>query len=321
MGKEKGFQVDSFDSVQRRYWTALDAVVARLEQDRYVLAVVLYGSLARGEAWDKSDIDLTIIEQDGLKQDTRSTWLVQDGINIFATVISRNRFKRELEGALQGSIVHSIRSQSKLLFSKDASIVAWFEESERIGARDQDMQLLRAASVVPYYVEKAQKWFCAKHDLDYCFLWIMYVVNNLARVEVVLNGEAPGREAIHQALKINPAFFDAVYVDLIHGPKSEEQIRQALDMIDAYLVERAHRLFKPVLDYLAEANGLCTASDLDMHFRKKVQTSTLAGVYEWLADKQIIEKLAAPLRLTKKSQVVLEEPAYFYDPEPDWEEV
>jgi predicted nucleotidyltransferase len=313
--------VTSFDSVHERYWAALDAVVARLEQDRYILAAVLYGSLARGEAWDKSDIDLTIIEQDGLKQNTRSAWLVQDGINIFATVISRNRFKRELEGALQGSIVHSVRSQSKLLFSKDASIAAWFEESERIGARDQDMQLLSAVSGVTYPLEKAQKWFYAKHDLEYCFLWIMYVANNLARVEAVLNGEAPGREAIHQALMYNPTFFNAIYTDLIHGPKSEARLQQALDMIDTYLVERAHRLFKPVLDYLAEANALCTASDLDAHFRKKVRTVTLYGIYEWLAEHKIIEKLAAPVRLTKKSQVVLEEPAYFYDAEPDWEEM
>ena len=78
--------MSTLDSVQQRYWAALDAVVARLERDRYILAAVLYGSLARGEAWEKSDIDLTIIEQDGLKQGTRPAWLVQDGINIFCTV-------------------------------------------------------------------------------------------------------------------------------------------------------------------------------------------------------------------------------------------
>lgn len=50
--------------VQGRYQAALDALVARLKQDRYVLAAVLYGSLARGEAWERSDIDLTIILRD-----------------------------------------------------------------------------------------------------------------------------------------------------------------------------------------------------------------------------------------------------------------
>jgi hypothetical protein len=35
-----------------------------------------------------------------------------------------------------------------------------------------------------------------------------------------------------------------------------------------------------------------------------------------LARQGIIQKLAAPIRLAKKSQVALEEPAYFYNSEP-----
>jgi hypothetical protein len=159
-----------------------------------------------------------------------------------------------------------------------------------------------------------------KKDLNYSFLWLLNVVNDLARVEVVLNSEAPGREVIHQALKYNPSFFNAVYTDLINGPKGEQAIQQALDMIDAYLEERAGRLFKPVLDYLAEADGIRTASELNAYFRKKVQMGDLVWVYKWLAQKGIIEKVASPIRLTKKSQVALEEPAYYYDADIlDWD--
>ena len=307
-------------NVQQRYQAALDTLVTKLKQDRYVLAAVLYGSLVRGEAWEKSDIDLNIILRDGLERKAQYYWLVEDGINISASVVSRNRFKRTMEGVLQGSFVHSIRSQSKLLFSKDESIAAWFEESERIGARDQEFQLLKTASWVPPLLDKAEKWFYVKDDLDYSFLWIMHVVNQVARVEVVLNGEAPSREVIHQALKYNPSFFKAVYTNLINGPKDRPTIQNALDMIDAYLEERAERLFKPVLDYLTEADGPRTASELDAYFKKKVGEAELFSVYEWLARKDIIEKIAAPIRLTKKSQVTLEEPAYYYDGDVcDWE--
>jgi predicted nucleotidyltransferase len=44
--------------VLERYQAALDRVVDKLQADYYVLAAVLYGSLARGDAWEKSDIDL-----------------------------------------------------------------------------------------------------------------------------------------------------------------------------------------------------------------------------------------------------------------------
>lgn len=308
--------------VQARFQAALDALVTKLEADYYVLAAIVYGSLARGEAWVKSDIDLEIIVRDGTlrgRGHPSHYWLSEDGINISADVIPRSEFKRYLDGALQGSLVHSVRSQSRLLFSKDESIAAWLRESDRIGARDQDYQLLRVASSVPYYLAKAEKWFYVKNDVDYSFVWIMYTVNKLAQVEVVLHGEAPSREVIHQALQYNPDFFTAVYTDLINGPKDGGAVQEALEKIDAYLRARVERLYKPLLDYLAEADGPRAVSEINAHFRKKVGRGDLLEVCEWLVHQGVIEKVASPVRLTRKSLVTLEEPAYHYDDLSDWE--
>jgi predicted nucleotidyltransferase len=307
--------------VQERYQAALAQLISKLEEDYYVLAAVLYGSLARGEAWERSDIDLFIILRDGQERETRHVWIVEDDINIAADVMSRNQYKRALEGSLQGSWLHSIRSQSKLLFCKDESIAAWLKESDRVGAHDQELQLLRTAAEVPWTLDKATKWFYIKRDLNYALVWILHTVNTLARLEVLLNGAAPGREALDQALKYNPAFFESVYTGLINGPKTEETIGAALERIDTYLAERASRIYKPVLDYLAQANGLCTAAELSAYFKKKVQVDELGGVYEWLARKGMIQKLSSPIHLTRKSQVTLDEPAYYYDAVnlSDWE--
>ncbi len=310
--------------VQERYEAALAQFVTRLEEDYYVLAAVLFGSMARGEAWERSDIDLIVILRDGQERETRHLWVVEDDINFSAEVITRNQFRRELEGALQGSMTHSIRSQFRLLFTKDESISAWLKEDDRVGTHDQEMQLLRTLAEVPWTLDKSHKWFEYKHDLNYALVWILQTVNTLARLEVLLNGKVPGREALDQALQTNPAFFQAVYIDLINGPKTEAAIGAALEQIEGYLRERAPRLFKPVLDYLGAAGGLCTAAELDAYFKKKIQGSPwtqLGGVYEWLAREGIIQKLSSPVHLTRKSQVTLDEPAYYYDAVQlsDWE--
>jgi predicted nucleotidyltransferase len=299
--------------VQERYHAALAKVTARLEEDYYVLAAVLYGSLARGEAWEKSDIDLMIILRDGQERANREWWLVEDDINIFAFAVTRNEFKRSLDKDLQGSFMHSIRAQFKILFSKDETIEQWLTESSRIGEHDRAFQLLESVANVPGCLDKAQKWFLVKQDLNYAFLWILFAVHHLARIEVVLNGEAPGREVLDQALKMNPGFFQRVYIDLINGPKTHETIQAALDQIDSYLEERAGIIFKPILDYLAGAQGPCTASDLNAYFKKKVPGAELYGAFEWLARRSIIHKLSSPVRLTRKSTISLEEPAYYYE--------
>ena len=304
--------------VKQRYQRALDSLTASLEQDFYVLAAVVYGSVARGEPWERSDIDIEIIMQDDLGWEHRYQWLVVDGINISASIVSRNRFKRLYEGALQGSFSHSIHAQSKLLFCKDESIKAWFTETDRIGERDQVYQRLRTAANVIPSLRKAEKWLQAKDDPDYCLVWLLYVVNSLAQVEVVLNGEAPDREVIHQALKYNPTFFNTLYTDLIQGPKTKERLEQALTLADGYFTERIECLFKPILDYLAEADSARSVFDLKAHFQKKTQIEIHLYTYEWLAEKGIIEKVTSPLRLTKKSRVDLETPAYFYSRDPGW---
>jgi hypothetical protein len=179
---------------------------------------------------------------------------------------------------------------------------------------------MRLASGVVPLLDKAEKWLYVKDDVHYAFVWTMYVVNALARVEVVLNGEAPGREVIHQALKFNPTFFQAVYGDLIDGPKTKERVQQTLDQINAYLEERSETLFGPVLEVLNQANGMRTAEELDAYFAKKVQSRDLFWCYEWLARRGIIDRVSSPVRLTRKSQATLEEPAYTYEGDPsDWE--
>jgi predicted nucleotidyltransferase len=308
-------------SVIDRFQAAVDRLAARLEEDFYVLAAVLYGSVARGEPWERSDIDLIVILRDGQERENRALWLVEDDLNVSTELVTRNRFKRQLDGALQGSITHSVRSQFRLLFSKDDSIAAWLSEPAQIGKYDQQLQLLRTTADVFWLLDKAEKWLYVKRDLNYSLIWILYTVNTLARVEVVQNGEAPGREALDQALGFNPAFFKAVYIDLINGPKTDECLAGALGMINTYLEERTELLFGPVLEYLAQANGLCTAAEMNAFFRKKAQANNLEGVYEWLARKGIIQKLASPVHLTRKSQVTLDEPAYYYDKVDlaDWE--
>jgi hypothetical protein len=160
---------------------------------------------------------------------------------------------------------------------------------------------------------KAEKWLYTRKDVAYSFLWLMYCVNNLAAIEVLLHGELTSREVIPQALKLNPAFFNRVYLDLVNSRKDETTVQRAIDLVNAFLESKIHTLFGPVLDHLREAGGTLTTTELDAYFRKQVQDESLSGVYEWLAYKGIIQKLPSPVRLTQRSSVTVDEAAYYYD--------
>ncbi len=300
------------ENVQQRFAEALESFVARVKQDPYVIAALLFGSLAYDQVWEKSDIDIILVGKDERKPE-RSYALVENGINIHIIMLSRSKFKQALEGSLQSSFFHSSFSKSTLLFSRDESLREYYDNVKRVGARDREMQLLRTSGGTIYSLAKAEKWFYVKRDLEYSFLWILYTVDSLAKIEVLLHSEVTGREVIQRALQINPDLFHALYTDLIHGPKTAQAIQEALDRINGYLDEKAMLLFRPILDYLAESGGARSATEIDEYFKKRAQTETLSFVCEWLADKDIIRKVSAPLFLTEKSRVAVEEAAYYYD--------
>jgi hypothetical protein len=239
---------------------------------------------------------------------------VENGVNIHANVLSRSRFKQLTEGALQGSFWHSYFAYSTLLYTTDDTIRAYYENVRSVGAHDRQMQMMKAGNSAVATLAKAEKWLFVRKDVTYSFLWIMYTIQYLAEIEVLHNCVVPGREVIPQALKLNPQFFGKVYVDLVHGPKNEAAIQQALNMINEYIDCKLYDLFMPILDYLQQEGGVRTTTELVTYFRKQVQAEwPLSNAFEFLADKGVMQKVPNPVRLTQKSQVMVDEAAYYYD--------
>jgi hypothetical protein len=141
----------------------------------------------------------------------------------------------------------------------------------------------------------------------------MYTVQHLATIEVLLHGELTSREVVPQALKLNPSFFNRVYSDLIQRPKDEASVRDAIDLMNAYIDEKHATLFGPIVAYLRDEGAIRTTSEIDLYFANQVQADSLVVVYEWLADKGILRKVPSPVRLTRKSQVTVDEAAYYLD--------
>lgn len=302
---------DEFAETVALYSRALDAFIAKVKQDRYIIAAILYGSLSHDTVWRKSDIDIMLVGRD--EKPVRHFCLVENGVNIHADLVPRSKFKGTIEGALQGTFMHSAFALSTLIYTTDDSIRELYLNAQSVGARDRQLRLLVSGAGVLYTLAKAEKWLLTRKDVSYSFLWIMYTIKYLAEIEVLLKGEITSREVIPQAAKINPTLFNAIYHDLIHGKKDEVTIQQALDLINGYLDQNLLLLFSPVLDYLQEAHGIRTTSEIDEYFRKQVQDQPLSNIYEWLADKGVIQKVPSPVRLTVKSQITVDEAAYYYD--------
>ena len=317
--KPKHEQVRLKDDVHAQIHSALDSLTERLEGDRYILAAILNNDLTEDNVWEKTTPEITLILRDGTKFKRKGYQLIEEGIPIQVELHTRGDYRKLLDRASQGSAIHSILAESRVLFSKDSLFSVDGDANFRVGdsvdlhvgERDKHSQLFNTAAIATAIIVKAEKWFHIKQDIDYTFLYLTYLVRELARIEVLMHGETPKRKVIYQALKHNPSFFKAVFTDLIDKPKNEAMLRDALEQVDGYLEDNLQTLFKPLLDFLEESGEERTITDIHTHFGKRRLDFDLAC--EWLTQKGVIEQFSAPIRLTKDSKVSVEEPAYYYD--------
>ena len=300
------------EQVQRRFRQALDALVAQVREDRSILAAVLCGSLAHDRVWDRSDIDLFLVTIDDKKVEGGERALYADGVNVHAFLMPRAEFRRTVEGTVRNSFMHSLLAKGQLLYTHDPTIADLCARLDEIGARDTEVQLLRAATHALGPIDKAHKWLRTRGDLEYTALFILYAATPLARVEVIGARRLADREVIPQALALNPALFNTIYTELLNAPKTRPAVQAALEAIDDYLSQRAPRLFAPVLDHLREVGEARSATELEDHFARNLGVEGVTAACEYLAAQGLLGKAATAVQLTRRSNTSVQELAFFH---------
>jgi uncharacterized protein len=296
---------------RNKFNAALDALCEHVKRDRSVLAAILCGSLSHDTVWAKSDIDLVLVTADDKKPGNSSLSLYADGINVHAILLPRGEFRRMVEGSIRNSFVHSFLAKGRLLYTHDPSVADMCSQLHVIGERDSRLALLGAGCHALPSIYKAHKWFLTRRDLDYTALWILYAATALARVEVLSARLVADREVLPQAMKLNPEFFRIIYTDLLNTRKSEKTVRAALDAVDSYIADRTPVLFEAIFEHLREVGEARSATEIEDFFKKNYGVEGVTGACEYLSDQGLIGKAQIPVKLTRTSNVEVDELAFF----------
>lgn len=305
--------------MQQRFEAALEVFINRIRDDRNILAAVLVGSISEDTIWWKESIHLWLIEVDGvtkrLKADGNdediSRTLVEDGINIHANLIPRSRFRKMVEGTSRTSFSCNFFAKRELIYCDDPSIENWFSEADTAARKDQAKELLATTTWAIHAYRSSKKLLEVKEDLDLTKQTLVWATHAVAAMEIVREGEVYEKEAIYKAIETNPDLFQVIYLDLIAKKRTKKLLETALAAINDYLEERWEENLKPLLHYLKKQKRVVPLTEMGEHFAySQLYPGHLESACEWLEQRGYIEKLSAPFKLTKKSRVDVEEPAY-----------
>ncbi len=312
------------DDLQKvaRFQAALDQLTERVAADRYVLAIILVGSLSEETIWRRETLGVWIIEADGVSRRLPSDGkdervfriLVENGINIHAEVIPRSRFKQMVEGASRTAFSCNFFAVRRVVYSKDRSIDAWFKQADSVATKDRERELLTFSTWTLHAHRHARQRLDLKGDLELAAQEVLGAAHSVAHTEIIRRGQVWEGEVIYRAIEGDPQLFQTIYLDVLAKRKNRRVLSGALDAIDAYLTRHYRSHLKPLLDYLKKENRVVPLSEMSDHFAfSQVHPWHLESACEWLERKGLLEKVSAPFKLTKRSLERVEEPAYFFN--------
>src|SRR5215468_6215755 len=248
------------DDVEKvaRFQAALNQLIERIAEDRYVLAIVLVGSLSPETIWHRDSLALWIIETDGVSRRLTSDGnnerifrtLVENGINIHAEVIPRSRFKKMVEGASRTAFSCNFFAQRRIVYSKGPSIESWFKKANSLATKDQERELLTFSTWTIHAHRHARKRLDLKGDLELAAQEIVWAAHSVAHTEIIRRGQVWEQDVIYRAIDGAPELFQTIYLDVLAKRKNRRVLSTALGAIDAYLNQHYRAHLKPLLDYL-----------------------------------------------------------------------
>src|SRR6202047_1806931 len=274
----------------------------RIGEDRYVLAVVLVGSLSEETIWRRDTLGLWIIEADGVSRRLPSDGndervfriLVENGINIHAEVIPRARFRQMVEGASRTAFSCNFFAQRQIVYSKDPSIESWFKKANSMATKDQERELLTFSTWTIHAHRHARKRLDIKGDLELAAQETLGAAQSVAHTEIIRQGQVWEQDVIYRAVELDPALFQTIYLDVLSKRKNRRVLSTALDAIDGYLDKHCQAHLRPLLDYLKKQNRVVPLSEISDQFAfSQIHPSHLESACEWLERKGVLQTLSA----------------------------
>jgi predicted nucleotidyltransferase len=297
--------------LKERYNAAVNSFVSKVKDDPNVIAVIVCGSVAYDVVWEKSDIDMTLVVRDQTLKNT-SYCIVEDGITINVDLMLRSSFKRGLERNIGGTFSQSYFSKGKIVYTSDDSLYEYFEDMKVIGSDDIALSTFYRACILVGIYDKCQKWLSVRKDPLYAQYYLLKAAEVIADMELCLNGEPTSREAIQKALKLNPEVLTTFYHDAMSHHYNDEEVLTATEKIDQYLVMQLDTIKKPVVEFMSDEQ-IKTSTLISRHFH--MDSHFLIGIFEYLADKGVIEKVSQTIRITPKSKLAVEELGFLWIPD------
>lgn len=307
-----GMQMDN------QFQKSLEDFLSKITEEKNVIAVFLFGSLAKNDSWKKSDVDIAVILRDGVSKDQYISYSAcEDSIDFEVNVFDRAYFMERLYDHKTLNFYRSMVETGKILYCKDEDIESLFERPIPLTKREQEEQLLARGTYASICRLKAEKHIFHTKDVRLAFDYINRYVNNLSCIEVLLHHQVYGREPECQAMQLNPAVFSSLCETIYENQITIDVLHELFERCDQYLRGHAQIIFQPLLSWLEKEESERGISEISGYIQEKYQVDNdlfqITNACNFLVEEKYLIRTCSLRTISSKSKVRVEQQAYAYN--------
>lgn len=266
--------------IREQYNHIIKKIKISLHTEKQCIAAYLLGSASHDLLWEWSDLQIAVILEDGYRGKPYYS-LYEEDLIVALNLYSLTAFKEFIGAFCADDYLWKAFAKSTKLFSKDPMLDEWMEDAFYVGEVDHQKEVLLGFSGAVYYLNKAEKNFYIKENLENTIYFIPQIAENIAWIEIFKHREIPQRELIPQGKRLSPTVFEKIYDPLFslkpgeNANFSKESLQNILEQTVSYLKENTSFVYQPILAYL-EKHGNSEG------FRYETCPHGFGINYEWL---------------------------------------
>ena len=300
---------------KEKHMLAMNRFVDEVKDDPHVIALLLWGNLSYYEVWEKSNIEFTMLVQDKSAPAAKYYYSDASGYRLDLHLMEVSKFKETLQQSRAGEFWHSAWGKGTIVYTKDESLLTFFEEARQAGKDDMVRTFIRFMDMMIGATVKAEKWITVYGNALYAQRFLHMAYMPAADMVLLRHGEEPTRESVLRAMELEPEFMRDVFVIPTTTAMTVADVRHTLAVIEAYLVKHMDWWSKPILQILGDGE-VKTASHIGRQSNSGPHYSGIGNrALSFLAERGVITKVTQPSRLFKHSKLTIDEVAYVYHKE------
>lgn len=271
------------------YQCAYSKTVEKLKDKDGILGVFVFGSIVNGDLWEKSDIDLIVVQENSFSPENINIYSEENKVPVHIRLICKDKLIRLCKGDNKGGHMHRIFCSSKLVFSKDKELDSLYNEERYYNEIHGKKWTLSYLGNILKDIAECKKYLHLGSIFN-SYTIANNAVRDFSKLIVNYRGYMINRDVVSMAMNFDVEF-QQIASDFFSQQKSlEVKIKNLISYLEQNIEHNLREYAAVVIEYMWTLEQAVSSSELMQHDMFKEYSINMEEVLDKMYLCNIVKK-------------------------------